>query len=66
MERKARSIREEAIQNEILDALKEEGKNADDYDIGAIADEIIDEYEDDYGVNVDGEGFWRVVAENKI
>lgn len=66
MKQEVRNIRDEAIQREIVEVIEAAGKNVEEYDVEAIAGTIIEVYEDDYGINVDGNGFWRVVAENKI
>lgn len=55
------STRDEAIEREIVAALAE---YAADYDIEAIADEVLGDYGEGYVCKVDTDTFWEVVAKH--
>lgn len=73
------STRNEAIESLIIDAINSGDANAADYDIEAIADEVIEQHadEDDNGTthgdvwysqrdDVDADAFWTIVADHEI
>lgn len=53
--------RDNAIQREIIEAL---GENADDFDIEAIADDVLASDEHGYWCTVDPDEFWHVVQQH--
>ena len=58
------ATRAEAIQREIIDPIEANGTDiarAEDYDIDAIADEVLGDYADGYELKVDLDEFWRIV-----
>ena len=38
----------------------------DEYDIDAIADRVLGDYEEGFALKVDTDEFWEIVAENEI
>lgn len=60
------STKDQAIENEIINAIEAGDATRDEYDIDAIADQVIDSDEDrNYFVREDVD-FWDVVAANQI
>ena len=57
------TTRDEAIQTEILAPLA--GHEAD-YDIDAIADEVLGDYATGYTVQVTEDAFWEIVAKHDL
>lgn len=60
------STRNEAITREIIEAIEVDDASADNYDIDAIADAVLGDYEDGYRIKVDEDEFWDVVVDNEI
>lgn len=60
------STKDQAIENEIINAIEAGDATRDEYDIDAIAEAVIDSDEDrNYFVREDVD-FWGVVAANQI
>lgn len=58
------TTRDEAIQREIIDPIEASGEVADaraEFDVDAIADEVLGDYEAGYASRVDADEFWRIV-----
>lgn len=56
------STRSDAIEQLILPALEVPGvSTADDYDVDAIADEVLGEHAQGYAQQVDTDTFWTIV-----
>lgn len=61
------STRTEAIAREIIDPINAGDADASDYDIEAIADAVLGDYESGYALVVsEEEEFWSVVAEHAL
>ena len=60
------TTRSEAIYREIIEAIEVDDASADNYDIDAIADAVLGDYEDGYRVKVDEDEFWDIVVDNEI
>jgi hypothetical protein len=60
------TTRNEAIRREIIEAIESDGAHSDQYDIDAIADRVLGDYEEGYALTVGIDEFWGIVAENKI
>lgn len=60
------STRSEAITREIIEAIEAGDATRDQYDIDAIADAVLGDYEDGFACKVTPEEFWEIVAENEI
>lgn len=60
------STRSEAITSEIIEAIEVDDASADNYDIDAIADAVLGDYEDGYRIKVDEDEFWDIVVDNEI
>ena len=58
------STRSEAIYREIIEAIEAGDATSDQYDIDAIADKVLCDYEDGYMLKVEEPDFWRIVEEN--
>lgn len=58
--------RNEAITREIVEAINAGDAIAENYNIDAIADAVLGDYEDGFSVKVDETEFWNIVAENEI
>ena len=58
------TTREEAIEREIIEVIEAGDAISEDYDIDAIADAVIGDYEDGYALKVEESDFWGVVAAN--
>lgn len=64
------TTRDEAIQRVIIDPIEAAGEDvvADawaEYDIEAIADEVLGDYEQGYSCIVDAAEFWRIVEQHE-
>ncbi|MBM7796898.1 hypothetical protein [Pseudoglutamicibacter cumminsii] len=57
------TTRNEAIETEILAPL---AGHESDYDIDAIADEVIGDYENGYAIQVTEDEFWGIVAKHDL
>lgn len=55
---------EEAIEREIIEVIGAGDANINDYDVDAIADAVIGDYENGYALKVDESEFWGIVADN--
>lgn len=64
METATYTTREEAIEREIIEVIEAGDATSEDYDIDAIADAVISDYEDGYVLKVDESDFWGIVADN--
>ena len=60
------TTRSEAITREIIEAIEVDDASADNYDIDAIADAVLGDYEDGYRIKVDEDEFWDIVVDNEI
>lgn len=58
--------RNEAVNREIIAAIEAGDTSASEYNIDAIADAVLGDYEDGFIVKVDETEFWNIVAENEI
>ena len=62
---KTYATRQEAIDREITDSIDAGDAHSEDYDLDAIADEVIDRDEDGrYYVKADFDAFWAAVAKH--
>lgn len=64
MEKATYTTREEAIEREIIEVIEAGDAISEDYDIDAIADAVISDYEDGYTLKVEESDFWGIVADN--
>lgn len=60
------TTRDEAIYREIVEPIEAGEANRDEYDIDAIADRVLGDYEEGFALKVDTDEFWEIVAENEI
>ena len=60
------TTRTEAIEREIIETINAGDANANDYNVEAIADLVIGDYEDGYVLKVNESDFWSIVADNEI
>lgn len=59
------TTRTEAIAREIIEPIEAGGNaTAAEYDIDAIADQVLGSYEDGYAAQVEHDEFWQIVADN--
>ena len=58
------STRNEALHMEVIAVINNGMAYADDYDVDAIADEVLGDFHDGYAVQVEGEDFWAIVAKH--
>nr|DAK22148.1 MAG TPA: hypothetical protein [Caudoviricetes sp.] len=65
MEQATYTTREEAIEREIIEVIEAGDATSDEYNIDAIADAVIGDYEDGYALKVDEATFWGIVAANE-
>lgn len=65
MEKATYTTREEAIEREIVEVIESGDATRDEYDIDAIVDAVIGDYEDGYAIKVDEATFWGIVAANE-
>lgn len=66
MKQAAYTTRTEAIQREIVAAIEAGDAKAEEFDIDAIADAVLGDYEDGFALKVDESEFWGIVSENEI
>ena len=64
MENRTYTTRTEAIEREIIEVIKAGEVVSEEYNIEAIADAVIGDFEDGYAIKVDETEFWEIVAEN--
>nr|DAN63365.1 MAG TPA: hypothetical protein [Caudoviricetes sp.] len=64
MENRTYATRTEAIDCEIIEAVEAGEVVSEEYNIEAIADAVIGDFEDGYAIKVDETKFWEIVAEN--
>lgn len=64
MEQATYTTRNEAIEREIIEVIESGDVTRDEYDIDAIADAVIGDFEDGYALKVDEATFWGIVADN--
>lgn len=60
------STKDQAIENEIINAIEAGEASRDEYDIDAIAEAVIDSDEDNNYFVRDDVDFWEIVADNQI
>lgn len=60
------STKDQAIENEIINAIEAGEASRDEYDIDAIAEAVIDSDEDRNYFVRDDVDFWEIVAANEI
>ena len=60
------STRAQAIAREIVDPINEGAADAIDYDVDAIADAVLGDYEHGYAPVVDADEFWEIVSEHAL
>ena len=59
------TTRYEAIEREIIEVIESGDVTRDEYDIDAIAEAVIGDFEDGYALKVDEATFWGIVAANE-
>ncbi|UYG15744.1 hypothetical protein BRM3_08810 [Brachybacterium huguangmaarense] len=60
------TTKQDAIEQLILPALEVPGvSTVADYDVDAIADEVLGDYEQGYAQQVDTDAFWEIVAKHE-
>lgn len=64
MEKTTYTTRDEAIEREIIEVIEAGDASRDGYDIDAIADAVIGNYEDGYALKVDETDFWNIIVDN--
>lgn len=64
MEQATYTTRGEAIEREIIEVIEAGDASRDGYDIDAIADAVIGDYEDGFTIRVNEADFWGIVADN--
>lgn len=60
------TTRSEAIYREIIEAIEAGDATREEYNIEAIADAVLGDYEDGFACKVTPEEFWEIVEENII
>lgn len=60
------STKDEAIEREIIDVIEAGDATRDEYDIDAIADQVIDSDERNRYYAREDVDFWEIVADNQI
>lgn len=60
------STRTEAIAREIVDPINDGAGDAIDYDVDAIADAVLSDYDHGYVPVVDADEFWKIVSEHAL
>ncbi|MGO4984976.1 hypothetical protein, partial [Collinsella sp. Sow4_E3] len=58
------STKNEAIAAEVIAVINSGMADADDYDVDAIADEVLGDYGDGYALQVEDADFWAIVAKH--
>ena len=66
MDQATYTTRTEAIEHEIIEVIEAGDANINDYNVDAIADAVIGDYEDGYALKVNENDFWSIVADNEI
>lgn len=66
MEQATYTTRTETTEREIIEAINAGDANANGYNVEAIADLVIGDYEGGYVLKVDESDFWNIVADNEI
>lgn len=56
--------RDEAIAREIIEPIEAGEATAAEFDIDAIADQVLGSYDDGYACQVEHDEFWKIVADN--
>lgn len=64
MEQATYTTREEAIEREVIGVIEAGDATRDEYDIDAISDAVIGDFEEGYALKVDEATFWDIVADN--
>lgn len=60
------TTRSEAIYREIIEAIEAGDATRDEYDIDAIADRVLGDYEEGFALKVEESEFWDIVAAHAI
>lgn len=60
------TTRDEAIYREIIEAIEAGDATREEYDIDAIADRVLGDYEDGFALKVEESEFWDTVAAHAI
>ena len=60
------STKDEAIEREIIDVIEAGDATRDEYDIDAIADQVIDSDDQNRYYAREDVDFWEIVADNQI
>ena len=58
------TTRTEAIECEIIEVIEAGDATRNEYDIDAIADVVLGDYEDGYALKVGESEFWEIIEEN--
>ena len=58
------TTRDEAIAREIIEPIEAGNATAAEFDIDAIADQVLGSHEDGYACQVEHDEFWQIVADN--
>ena len=58
------TTRTEAIGREIIEPIEAGAATAEEFDIDAIADHVLDDYEGGFACRVEHDEFWRIVIDN--
>lgn len=66
MKRQTYTTITDAIEREIIAAIEAGDAKAEEFDIDAIADAVIGDYEDGFALKVEESEFWETVAEHAI
>lgn len=64
MKNRTYTTRDEAIEYEIIKAIDADYANANEYNVYAIADAVIGDYEDGFARKVNEDEFWEIVEDN--
>lgn len=56
--------RDEAIAREIIEPIEAGEATADEFDIDAIADQVLGSYDDGYACQVEHDEFWKIVEQH--
>lgn len=66
MEQATYTTRTEAIEREIIEVIEAGDATSDEYNIDAIADAVLGDYEDGFALKVDESEFCGIVADREI
>ena len=58
------TTRDEAIAREIIEPIEAGQATADEFDIDAIADQVLGSHENGHACQVEHDEFWQIVADN--